>query len=149
MFAICLGALIAAYSVADGIGIQNRKASSAISAGCSCRNFPCRWPSPCGGITAAAPSARADLNGQADGVAERDLQTNSEGRLSAPDLFPDFNFRSPVQYRVRATEPGASWLVGSDHVSSQDWVQYDSNAFRRVSLMRTASVGLRTILPIS
>ena len=48
-----------------------------------------------------------------------------------------------MQYRIRATQPGASWLVGLERVSSQDWVQYDSNAFRRISLLPAASVGVQ------
>ncbi len=72
-----------------------------------------------------------------------DLRTSSEGRISAPDLFADFNFRSAVRYRLRATTADASWLVGLNPVSTQDWQEYDSATFRRISLRPMASTGLQ------
>ena len=36
-----------------------------------------------------------------------DLRTSSEGRLGVATFFPDFSFRSPLMYRLRATDPGA------------------------------------------
>ncbi|AUH65582.1 putative 2-aminoethylphosphonate ABC transporter permease subunit [Paracoccus zhejiangensis] len=84
-----------------------------------------------------------DLNQETSRLGPDDLHSTSEGRLPAPDLFADFSFRSPVTYRIRATEPGTSWLVGLERVASQDWVQYDSNSFRRVSLLPATSTGIQ------
>ena len=89
------------------------------------------------------PVSAFELNEQVGRLGPGDLRTSSEGRLSAPDLFPDFSFRSPVRYRLRGTAPEASWLSGLERVSSQDWHEYDSNSFRRVSLLPATTTGVQ------
>jgi iron(III) transport system permease protein len=70
-----------------------------------------------------------------------DFDTGSDGRLSPTKLFPDFSFRSPVMYRIRGVDDQAVWLVGSKRHSSTEWLELDSNTFRRVSLRPVKSTG--------
>ena len=92
------------------------------------------------GVFGPAQSA-ADLNTQLGVFDDEALQSSSDGRLSATDLFPDFSFRSPVKYR--GTDPDAPYLVGLDLQNSTEWQEYDSNTFRRISLRPVKSVGLQ------
>jgi iron(III) transport system permease protein len=94
------------------------------------------------GVFGPAQSA-ADLNTQLGVFDDEALQSSSDGRLSATDLFPDFSFRSPVKYRIRGTDPDAPYLVGLDLQNSTEWQEYDSNTFRRISLRPVKSVGLQ------
>ena len=73
---------------------------------------------------------------------EADLSTGSGGRLSVTKFFPDFSFRSPVMYKVRGVDTNAVFLVGSERHTGPDWLELDSNTFRRVVLRPVASTGL-------
>ncbi len=84
----------------------------------------------------------AMLNEQIGAFSPADLSTNSDGRLVATKLFPDFSFRSPVKYRIRGTTGDAPYLVGLDLRNSSEWTEFDSNAFRRVSLRPVKATGL-------
>ncbi|MBN8631391.1 MAG: putative 2-aminoethylphosphonate ABC transporter permease subunit [Rhodobacterales bacterium] len=95
------------------------------------------------GATFGPPVTAAALNDELGRFGPDDLRTSSEGRLSAADLFPDFSFRSPVKYRLRATDADASWLVGLNPVATQDWQEYDGNSFRRISLRPITTTGLQ------
>lgn len=88
------------------------------------------------------PTTAAALNATLNRFGPDDLRTSSEGRLSVTELFPDFSFRSPVKYRMRALGD-ASWLVGLDLVKAADWQEYDSNAFRRINLRPVSTVGVQ------
>ncbi|MCL5778643.1 putative 2-aminoethylphosphonate ABC transporter permease subunit [Limibaculum sp. FT325] len=89
------------------------------------------------------PVSAAELNARLGRFAPTDLRTNTNGRLSATDFFPDFSFRSPVKYRLRGTTDNAPWLVGLDLKNTTAWQEYDSNTFRRVNLRPVASQGLQ------
>ncbi len=91
----------------------------------------------------SAPVTAADLNARLNAVADVDLTTNSDGRLAATKFFPDFKFRSPVHYRLRATGEGASYLVGTQLQKGSDWQDYDSGTFRRIVLPQA----MRVIIP--
>lgn len=71
------------------------------------------------------------------------LRTSSDGRLSVTALFPDFNFRSPVKYRIRGTLGDAPYLVGLDLKNTTEWQEYDSNTFRRINLRPVKSTGVQ------
>ncbi len=75
-------------------------------------------------------------------VSERDLATGSDGRLSATQFFPDFSFRSPVMYRIRNLSEDGRFLVGSNLQDGTDWVELDSNTFRRVQFRPVQSRGI-------
>jgi len=89
----------------------------------------------------AAPTTLASLNEQAALLSATDLETNSDGRLELTQFFADFSFRSPVLYRIRA-QSGGVFLFGSERVADTDWHEYDSNAFRKLVIRPTGSVGL-------
>lgn len=81
------------------------------------------------------------LNRQIGAVSDGDLATNSDGRLAATKFFPEFNFRSPVNYRIRGTTDHAAFLVGSTLERGTEWREYDSGTFRRVVLRPVSSLG--------
>lgn len=81
------------------------------------------------------------LNRQVGAVSDGDLATNSDGRLAATKFFPEFNFRSPVNYRIRGTTDHAAFLVGSTLERGTEWREYDSGTFRRVVLRPVSSLG--------
>ncbi|WP_324753361.1 putative 2-aminoethylphosphonate ABC transporter permease subunit [Roseovarius sp. Pro17] len=83
-----------------------------------------------------------ELNERTETYKPRDLNTNADGRLGVTGLFPDFSFRSPVEYQIRNVATGGRFLVGSKLVTGTEWQQLDSNTFRRVSLRPTKSRGL-------
>ncbi len=83
----------------------------------------------------------AAINARVGAFDADDLRSNSDGRLAATELFPDFSFRSPVKYRLRGVHPDAPWLVGLDLQNSTDWAEYDSNTLRRINLRPVKSVG--------
>ena len=87
-----------------------------------------------------------ELNLQTEAVAETDLATNSDGRLAATSFFPDFNFRSPVHYRIRGTTDEAAFLVGSTLEKGAQWREYDSGTFRRIVLRPTSSLGFENFV---
>jgi len=94
------------------------------------------------GSTWSEPRTVEALNAEAGVFGPADLATGSVGRLSLTKLYPDFSFRSPVQYRIRGTTDDARYLVGSDLVRGTEWKQVDSSTFRRVVLRPSASTGL-------
>lgn len=89
------------------------------------------------------PVVTADaLNQKLGVVTEDELASNSDGRLAATKFFPDFSFRSPVQYRIRGTTADAAFLAGSTLEKGTEWREYDSGTFRRVVLRPASSLGL-------
>lgn len=89
------------------------------------------------------PVVTADaLNREAGAIAEADLPTNSDGRLAATKFFPEFSFRSPVNYRIRGMDEDAAFLVGSTLEKGTAWREYDSATFRRVVLRPARAIGL-------
>lgn len=95
------------------------------------------------GTAFGPPVTAAALNDGLGRFGAEDLKTSSEGRLSATEFFPDFSFRSPVRYRLRATAPDAGWLVGLNPVATREWQEYDASTFRRISLRPVATTGLQ------
>ncbi|NBN63165.1 putative 2-aminoethylphosphonate ABC transporter permease subunit [Microvirga tunisiensis] len=100
---------------------------------------------PTGRVFAPAVTAAA-LNAAAGAFGPEDLRASADARLPVADLFPDFSFRSPVKYRLRALADGAAWQVGLETVRSPDWVEYDSNTLRRITLRPVASVGIENYI---
>ena len=86
--------------------------------------------------------AVAELNAEVNAITPDQIDTSSDGRLSVTGLFKDFSFRSPVKYRIRGTTDKASFLVGSELKRGTDWVELDSNTFRRVVLRPVSAIGL-------
>lgn len=70
------------------------------------------------------------------------LATTTNGRLGLTKLFPDFSFRSPVLYRFRGVSADAVYLIGSERHTGPDWVELDSNTFRRVVIRPVSERGL-------
>jgi iron(III) transport system permease protein len=94
------------------------------------------------GTSWSEPKTVAALNAEANAITPEELDTGSDGRLSVTGLFEDFSFRSPVKYRIRGTTDDAAFLVGSELHRGTEWVELDSNTFRRVSLRPVATTGL-------
>ena len=84
----------------------------------------------------------ADLNAQFSPPVFEDLTTNTNGRLGLTKLFPDFSFRSPVMYRFRGVNEGAIYLVGSERNAGPDWIELDSNTFRRIVIRPASERGI-------
>ncbi len=76
----------------------------------------------------------AALNDETGAYSDQDLSVGSDGRLPVTKFFPDFSFRSPVKYKVRSLNESGRFLVGSTLHDDRDWVELDSNTFRRVQL---------------
>jgi iron(III) transport system permease protein len=88
------------------------------------------------------PVLSADaLNRELASVTDDELATSSDGRLAATKFFKDFNFRSPVHYRMRGTTDDAVFLAGSTLEKGIEWRDYDSGTFRRVVLRPASSLG--------
>ena len=85
----------------------------------------------------------AELNAAIGAFGPDDLATGSDGRLSLTPLFPEFSFRSPVRYKVRSTQDDGRLLIGSELHSGSDWVELDSNTFRRVQMRPVRATGLQ------
>ncbi|MCP4318096.1 MAG: putative 2-aminoethylphosphonate ABC transporter permease subunit [Hyphomicrobiales bacterium] len=83
----------------------------------------------------------AALNEEMGLLSEEDLTAGSDGRLGVTQFFPDFSFRSPVLYKIRATTDSGRYLVGSKLHTGTVWLELDSNTFRRVQLRPIKSVG--------
>ena len=83
----------------------------------------------------------ADLNAETQAITPDQLSTGSDGRLSVTGLFKDFSFRSPVKYKIRGTAEDSAFLVGSELKRGTDWVELDSNTFRRVVLRPGRTLG--------
>ncbi|AHD03642.1 putative 2-aminoethylphosphonate ABC transporter permease subunit [Leisingera methylohalidivorans] len=88
------------------------------------------------------PTTFATLNARLDVLEDRDLNAGSDGRLGVTQFFPGFSFRSPVNYRLRNTADSGRFLIGSTLNDGTDWVELDSNTFRRVQLRPVESRGL-------
>ncbi len=86
-------------------------------------------------------SAKA-LNDELKVYKESDLSTGSGGRLAVTKFFPKFSFRSSKRYKVRGISDKAVYLIGSERHIGRDWVELDSNKFRRVVLRPVPSTGL-------
>ncbi len=72
-----------------------------------------------------------------------DFATSGDGRLAVAKLFPDFSFRSQTKYRIRIIgPPGTAFLVGSERVVHNDWVELTSNKFRKVVLRPAQQTGV-------
>ncbi|WP_120501724.1 putative 2-aminoethylphosphonate ABC transporter permease subunit [Roseovarius sp. EL26] len=84
----------------------------------------------------------AQLNAEQGIVSDNDLIASSDSRLSLTQFFPDFSFRSPVMYQLRNTTDTGRFLVGSDLKTGTNWVELDSNTFRRVQLRPEKSTGM-------
>jgi iron(III) transport system permease protein len=84
----------------------------------------------------------ADLNAETGRFTAADLASNVNGRLAPTEFFPDFSFRSPEKWRIRALDPAAQYLVGLDLIRSTEWRELDSNTFRRVNLRPVPRTGL-------
>lgn len=84
----------------------------------------------------------ADLNAQTGVFAETDLVTGSDGRLPVTGFFPEFSFRSPVMYQIRNTSDTGRFLVGSTLHDDTEWLELDSNTFRRVQLRPEQARGI-------
>ncbi len=84
----------------------------------------------------------AALNDGLGLLSDADLTTSSDGRLGLTQFFPDFSFRSPVMYKIRNTVEGGRFLVGSTLHRELDWVELDSNNFRRVQLRPSKATGI-------
>jgi iron(III) transport system permease protein len=82
------------------------------------------------------------LNERTQVYTDADLSTGSGGRMAVTNFFPDFSFRSPVRYKIRGSDNSMVFLVGSERHTGPDWLELDSNQFRRVVLRPTASIGL-------
>ena len=89
-----------------------------------------------------APVTAAALNEKVGAFTPSDLVATSDSRLAPTKLFPDFSFRSPVKYRIRGVTANAPFLVGLDLKNTRDWVELDSNTFRRVNLRPVTARGL-------
>ncbi|MCZ4351911.1 putative 2-aminoethylphosphonate ABC transporter permease subunit [Roseovarius aestuarii] len=84
----------------------------------------------------------ADLNAQVQAYEPSDLNAGSDGRLAVTPLFPEFSFRSPVRYQLRNTVADGRFLVGSTLTEGTEWVELDSNTFRRVQLRPVQARGI-------
>ena len=84
----------------------------------------------------------AERNEQLGVMPASDLSASSGDRLGATKFFPDFSFRSPVKYRIRNSEEGGRFLVGSTLKDDTAWYELDSNTFRRVQLRPVKSTGV-------
>ena len=93
------------------------------------------------GANFSDPVTVATLNDTLSVVSGSDMIAGSDGRLGLTQFFPDFSFRSPVNYRLRNTSDTGRFLVGSTLNDTTDWVELDSNTFRRVQLRPVESIG--------
>lgn len=70
-----------------------------------------------------------------------ELGTNTDGRLAVVDLIEGYSFRGPELYRFRNAGEGAVYLAGSLRIAHGDWLEYNANDFRRVTIRPHASRG--------
>ncbi len=85
----------------------------------------------------------ADFNAQQEqSLSATDLNTSSDGRMAVTTFFPDFSFRSPINYRLRGTSDQSVYLFGSERQSGTQWKEYSSNDFRRIFIRPVQSSGL-------
>jgi len=83
-----------------------------------------------------------ELNNTTGVYDHTDLSTGADGRLPVSKFFPDFSFRSPVMYQLRNTVEGGRFLVGSTLHDDTEWLEVDSNTFRRVQLRPVKARGI-------
>ena len=84
----------------------------------------------------------AELNASLNVLTPDDLAAGSDSRMGLTQFFPDFSFRSPVLYQIRNTTDRGRFLVGSELKTGTEWLQLDSNTFRRVQMRPVKSTGL-------
>ncbi len=84
----------------------------------------------------------AALNAELGVIDPANLTAGSDSRMGLTQFFPDFSFRSPVMYRVRNTSDTGRFLVGSELKTGTDWLELDSNTFRRVQMRPVKSTGI-------
>ena len=84
----------------------------------------------------------AALNDKMQVLSETDLIAGSDSRMGLTQFFPDFSFRSPVMYQIRNTSETGRFLVGSELKTGTEWLELDSNTFRRVQLRPEKATGL-------
>lgn len=94
------------------------------------------------GVFDGAILTGADLNARTNVYEASDLAGSSDSRLGVTKFFPDFSFRSPVHYKIRNSVEGGRFLVGSKLYNTLDWLELDSNTFRRVQLRPVKSTGI-------
>ena len=94
------------------------------------------------GVFDGAILTGTELNARTGTYDTPDLSGSSDSRLGVTKFFPDFSFRSPVQYKIRNSVEGGRFLVGSKLYNTLDWVELDSNTFRRVQLRPVKSTGI-------
>ncbi|WP_299842052.1 putative 2-aminoethylphosphonate ABC transporter permease subunit [uncultured Roseovarius sp.] len=84
----------------------------------------------------------AQLNADLQVLSDNDLIAGSDSRMGLTQFFPDFSFRSSVMYQIRNTSDTGRFLVGSELKTGTDWLELDSNTFRRVQMRPEKSTGL-------
>ncbi|CTQ63453.1 Putrescine transport system permease protein PotH [Roseibium album] len=94
------------------------------------------------GVFDGAILTGAELNARTNVYEASDLAGSSDSRLGVTKFFPDFSFRSPVHYKIRNSVEGGRFLVGSKLYNTLDWLELDSNTFRRVQLRPVKSTGI-------
>ncbi|MBG6147378.1 iron(III) transport system permease protein [Labrenzia sp. EL_142] len=94
------------------------------------------------GVFDGATLTGAELNARTNVYEASDLAGSSDSRLGVTKFFPDFSFRSPVHYKIRNSVEGGRFLVGSKLYNTLDWLELDSNTFRRVQLRPVKSTGI-------
>jgi len=93
------------------------------------------------GVFGAEVISAQALNDKTGAYGPDDLTAGSNDRLKVTSFFPEFSFRSPVHYKIRGLSNSAIFLIGSERHSGIDWVEVDSNKFRRIVLRPVASTG--------
>jgi iron(III) transport system permease protein len=93
------------------------------------------------GVFSGEVFTAADRNAEVEKFTDDALSTSADGRLAPSKLFPDFSFRSPVMYKIRNSVAGGRFLVGSTLKDTTEWLEMDSNTFRRVQLRPLESTG--------
>ncbi|MBG6160200.1 iron(III) transport system permease protein [Labrenzia sp. EL_159] len=94
------------------------------------------------GVFDGAILTGTELNARTNVYDTSDLAGSSDSRLGVTKFFPDFSFRSPVHYKIRNSVEGGRFLVGSKLYNTLDWLELDSNTFRRVQLRPVKSTGI-------
>lgn len=89
----------------------------------------------------SAETTLAALNNDLKTIKPADLSGSSDTRLSPLALFPDFSFRSKTKYRLKNLTPDGVFLFGSERIAGNEWHEYSSNDFRRISLRPARDIG--------
>jgi len=93
------------------------------------------------GVFNGEVSTAQALNEKSGAYDSDDLAAGSNDRLKVTAFFPEFSFRSPVHYKIRGLSDKAVYLVGSERHSGTEWLELDSNKFRRIVLRPATSIG--------